>query len=371
MAIDFKVRFHDLKQYATINDVRTLLCTILFMVSNNAGGEVFVENPSILSEFVSCFPHSVSAGGTPARAARALDVLGFSSLLHLVTTNEHVRELIPSSSKIICSNPCDSLYPHIIIQYDKDSQIFVDGTLIETNRANRIIFNNNQDLMAMKLNTLFFEEAKKCQIFLLSGFNAIRNMETLKDRLELVETELSSFPKSIPIIYEDACFQKPEFSRTVWEYLCRYLSIYSLNEEEFQAYIGHSVNLFDVNQVRGALDELSLLLPVPLVLVHTQYWALAFGKKANHYRKALTEGIALATTCLRFGNNFKHSNFLATKALPGYQKSFDFSEKINSYSICCLPSLSIQEKHVHTVGLGDTFIAGFISQLAKGDAFHD
>jgi ADP-dependent phosphofructokinase/glucokinase len=225
--------------------------------------------------------------------------------------------------------------------------------------------------MVMKLNTLFFEEAKNCQIFLLSGFNAIRNIQILKERLELVVSELSAFPKIIPIIYEDACFQKPEFSQIVWKYLSPYISIYSLNEDEFQTYIGHSVNLLDVNQVRTALNELSSLLPLPILLVHSQYWALTFGKMANNYREAITEGIALATTCLRFGDNFNLSDFLATKALPVSPKNLSFSETINSDSICCMPSLSIQEKQIHSVGLGDTFIAGFVSQLAKGDAFHD
>ncbi len=371
MAIDFKVRFCDLRRYATINTVRTLLCTILSKILNNAGGEVFVETPIILQEFLSYFPHSLSVGGTTARAANALDVLGFSSLLHLVTTNEYVRTLVPYSSRVICSNSFDSLYPHLIIQYDKGSRITIEGTIIETSRANRIIFNNNEDLMAMRLNPLFFKEARKSQILLLSGFNAIRNLQILEERLALVVSELLDFPHTIPILYEDACFQKPEFSQVVWKYLSPYISIYSLNEEEFQDYIGHPVNLLDANQVRNALKELSSLLPFPMVLVHTQYWALTYGKDAKIFDEAIAKGIALATTCLRFGDKFKFSEFLATRILPACPKSLVFSQLINSDSICCRPSLGIQEKQVHSVGLGDTFIAGFISQLAKGDAYHD
>ena len=63
----------------------------------------------------------ITLGGTSVRAAIAMRKLGYTSALHLVTINEHVRRLIPQDSPYVCSNTIDSSYPHLIVQFDKDT----------------------------------------------------------------------------------------------------------------------------------------------------------------------------------------------------------------------------------------------------------
>ncbi len=46
--------------------------------------------------------------------------LGYTSALHLVTINEHVRRLIPQDSPYVCSNTKESSYPHLIVQFGKE-----------------------------------------------------------------------------------------------------------------------------------------------------------------------------------------------------------------------------------------------------------
>jgi ADP-dependent phosphofructokinase/glucokinase len=101
-------------------------------------------------------------------------------------------------------------------------------------------------------------------------------------------------------------------------------------------------------------------------VVHTRFWALAYGKDALKYRESLLGGITLATTRFRFGDNFTKADYTATGQLRPEKAGEKFSREIESPAnglVCCIPSFLVSEKDVTTVGLGDTFAGGFLPAL--------
>jgi len=76
----------------------------------------------------------------------------------------------------------------------------------------------------------------------------------------------------------------------------------------------------------------------------------------------------MATTRLRFGDDFTLADYLATLELSAEPEGLDFQDAIEANApdnICCHPSLQVREIPKATVGLGDAFVGGFLPQLIK------
>jgi ADP-dependent phosphofructokinase/glucokinase len=120
--------------------------------------------------------------------------------------------------------------------------------------------------------------------------------------------------------------------------------------------------------VYAALKDLSRMIPVPVFVIHTQYWALAFGSHADRYAKALKGGISLATTRFRFGDDFSPADYLETEGLPAQAEGAKFAvalSKLAGDMVCCIPVVQVKETKVTTVGLGDAFVGGFLPALVE------
>jgi len=362
----YTIREKDIHNSDTIESMRDLICSILYFMKTAAGGERFVVSPGIIEEFSSYFKYKITIGGTSPRAAIAMSKLGYASFLHLVTDNTHIRNLLPKNVSYICSNTEDTSYPHLIIQYTPAFHINHADIDIKPVRANRIIYNNDYDNSMMKLNTAFFDQITDAKILLLSGFNAVQNEAILIDRLETVKRKLRPIHGSTKIFYEDACFREQGFTKMVWKYLLPLIDFYSLNEDELQTYTGHPVELLNADQMLQAIRELAAALPVPVIIIHTQCYALAYSNKQTEtIREALRSGITMATARFRYGDDFTENQFIQTQNLPVMKKGFLFSREIESKNskIVCVPSFEVTETDVTTIGLGDAFVGGIIPAL--------
>ena len=115
----------------------------------------------------------------------------------------------------------------------------------------------------------------------------------------------------------------------VRETLIDVIDIYSLNEDELQGYLGRNIMLLDPVEVYGALQDLCQLLPVPTLVIHTKYWALAFGVHAARYAKSLKSGITMATTRFRLGDDFSSADYLETEGLPSEIEKIEFATTLS------------------------------------------
>ena len=362
----YVIRDDEISADIEVNSERDLVTSILSFLKIGSGGERFVSSSDIVEQFAQNFEKKITLGGTSVRAAIAMRKLGYTSALHLVTINDDVRRLIPHDSPYVCSNTKDSSYPHLIVQFDKDTRVKAGDIDIRTSRANRIIYHNDYDNILMNLSEDFSNLVTEARIFLISGFNAMQSAELLVDRLETLLRIMEKLPKDALVYFEDSCFYNPGLNTLIRSKLADRIHIYSLNEDELQSHLGRNVDLLNAFQIKEALESLQKIIPVPLIVVHSTYWALAYGEKAMRVSKALQGGIMMATTRFRFGDDFSVENYQEMEGLPPNAEGVRFARELNKLlgdKICCMPVLRVEETHGTTVGLGDAFVGGFLPAL--------
>ena len=366
MITRYDIRDHELSTAIDVTSERNLVISILGFLKSENGGERFVSSPDIIEQFAGNFEKRITLGGTSVRAAIAMRKLGFTSALHLVTINDDVRRLIPQDSPYVCSNTKESSYPHLIIQFCKAVKVKAGDINICTSRENRIIYDNDYDNIVMELNEDFADLITDAKVFLISGFNAMQSRELLDLRLRTLLKIMEKIPRDALVFYEDACFYNAGFSKHVHAALVSHINVYSLNEDELQHYIGRKIDLLDASQIKEALEDFHKLVPVPLIVVHSLYWALAYGDNAKTLTAALIGGTAMATTRFRFGDDFTVENYRETVNLAPNEKGAVFAGAIEALlgsKICCIPVVRVPETKVTTIGLGDSFVGGFLPAL--------
>jgi len=202
---------------------------------------------------------------------------------------------------------------------------------------------------------------------MVSGFNVIQDAETLAARLQQLLDVMRELPAHAVVFYEDAGYHVPELSSLVREQLVGQVDVHSMNEEEMQAYLGRRVDLLDPDDVRGALDELHRLIPASVLVVHSKYWALALGDRAQEFRTALRGGIVMASTRYLHGDGFSEQDYRAVEALPSHPQGAVVASRLESSPggrVCAVGALVLETRSPTTIGLGDTFVGGFIAALA-------
>lgn len=359
-----------------INGERDLVISILSFLKSGIGGERIVASSAILEHFSHSFEKKITLGGTPVRAAVAMRKLGYTSALHLVTVNDDVRRLIPQDSPYVCSNTRDSLHPHLIVQFGKDTCVKANDIDICASQANRIIYHNDDDNIAMNLNEDFAELITQAKVFLLSGFNAMKSEALLINRLESLLRIMAKLPQDALVYYEDASYYEPRFRYLIFGALRQHINIVSLNEDELQAHLDRNLDLLNPVQIKEALVDLRQLIPVPIIVVHSRYWALAYSASAQHpvgdgenapnFSKALKGGLTMATTRFRYGDDFTVENYKEVEALPPNHEGALFAQALNKllgHTICCLPVAHVDQSNATTIGLGDAFVGGFMPAL--------
>ncbi|GIV70302.1 ADP-dependent glucokinase/phosphofructokinase [Caldilinea sp.] len=358
----------ELNQPREIRTERDLILSILGFLHSGSGGERFVLSSEIIECFSQKFHKKVTLGGTSVRAAFAMWALGHRPVLHLVTINDYVRKLMPSDLLYVCSNSQDTLYPHLIVQFDEGVTVYVDNIQIRSSRANRIIYHNDIDNIQMHLNEEFAHLITNAKILLISGFNAMQDPDLLTERLQTLRKILRYLPPDAVVYYEDASFYEPSFRKLIHAALAEDIDIYGLNEDELQSHLGKEIDPLDVVQVQKALEELHEHLKVPLIVVHSMYWALAYGENAGDVEKALQDGVTMATTRFCYGDNFTLENYRQVKKLPSNPKGVALIDKIKSLlgnKISCAPVPHVDQTNATTVGLGDAFVGGFLAALSR------
>jgi ADP-dependent phosphofructokinase/glucokinase len=366
LIVQYDIHDKELSMDIQVNGERDLVISILSFLKSGSGGERFVAWSDILERFAQNFENKVTLGGTPVRAAIAMRKLGYTSALHLMTINDHVRRLIPQDSPYICSNTKESSSPHLIVQFRTSTRVKAGDIDIHASRANRIIYSNDYDTIVMNINEDFSNLVTEARIFLVSGFNTMQSKELLAKRLESVLRIMEKLPAEALVYYEDAGFYDPSLCKLVQETLADRIHIYSLNEDELQIYVGRKLDLLNAFQIKEALVELQRLIPVPLIVVHSMYWALAYGENAESVLKALKGGVTMATTRFCCGDDFTVENYKDIERLPPNPEGVVVANeliKLLGDRICCVPVVHIEGPNPTTVGLGDAFVGGFLPAL--------
>jgi ADP-dependent phosphofructokinase/glucokinase len=363
----YDVRAHELDARIPVIDERSLVVTLLAFLRDGVGGERFVASSDIVEMFAARFETRITLGGTPVRAAIAMRSLGVTSLVHLVSIDDHVRELLPAGIEYVCSASADSTDPHLIVQFAAGATVRCGDLDIVAPHPNRIIYTNDPPNRELVLSDALATTLQGAQVFLVSGFNTIQDAAVLDERVGQIRRHLAELPPGAVAIYEDAGYHEPAFSHRVRDALVDGVDVYSLNEDELFAYLGRTVDLLDAEAIAAALAEASALIPASCLVIHTKYWSLALGDHAAEYADALRGGIVMASTRYLVGDGHTAADYARTAALPekaeGALVAAALEERFAG-RLVCRAALVLETDRPSTIGLGDTFIGGFIAALA-------
>ena len=283
LVIEYGIRAAELSAESTgpaqVADERDLVVSILGYVARGRGGEHFVASAPALETFACRFPHRETLGGTSVRAGLLMSRLGVPSTFHLVSLNDTVRRLLPADSEYISSGVEDTFHPHLIVQYDRDLRIRAGDLDITAPFPNRLIYVNDPANSAMLLADELGPRLRAAEVFLISGFNGMRDNDELEDRLASLRSHMRQLPPGAVTCFEDAAYHEPAFSRRVRDALLDEIDVYGMNEDEMQSYLGHPVDLLSAREVADALTALHTLIPAPTLVLHTKYWAAALCRR--------------------------------------------------------------------------------------------
>jgi ADP-dependent phosphofructokinase/glucokinase len=357
----------DLDASVPVSDERSLVASVLAFVRDGVGGERFIASSEIVEEFASRFTKRITLGGSCVRAALAMQVLGVPATVHLVSIDDNVRRLLPGTVRYLSSATRDTLDPHLIIQFPAGTTIRSGDIGIRAPHPNRIIYTNDPPNRDLVLADDLPDALATADVFLVAGFNVMRDEALLRDRLATLNAAIPRMPTGAVVLYEDAGFHDPGM-RAIVRHDLTGVGVHSMNEDEFQHYLARSLDLLDLDQVVSALQESVAFGLAPVVVVHTKYWSLAYGETARQYREALQGGIDLASTLYSCGDHFTLADYERVRSLPSHTGGRDFSHMLEDRlgdAACCVPAHALDAPNPTTIGLGDTFVGGFVAALGR------
>lgn len=368
LVAEHKIRDSELTSSVPVTNERDLIISMLAYIKQDVGGERFVASSDALSTFAARFPKRISLGGTAVRAGLAMSRLGVPSTLHLASINDYIRRLLPPACDYICSAREDTLDPHLIVQYEQDIRVRVGDLNLHAPFPNRLIYVNDPPNEALVLSEELGSLLRDADIFLISGFNSMRDQDLLDERLSTLRRHMRQLPSQALVYYEDAAFHEPAFSGRVRNALLEVIDVYGLNEDEMQAYVGYPVDLLSATEVEQALNSLRTLIPVPTLVVHTKYWSLVLGAGASEYAAAVRSGMVMASVHYCYGDDFTVEQHELISNLPTRPGACAFAaalEERMGAGVRCLPGFTLEVAHPTTVGLGDAFVGGFLAAVRQ------
>jgi hypothetical protein len=369
LAAEYEIRDGELDLSAPVTDERNLIISVLAHMKRGAGGEYFATSSETLRGFADRFPRRISLGGTSVRAGLAMSRLGVRCMLHLVSLNDHVRRLLPPSCDYISSAREDTLYPHLVVQYDQGTRVQMDDIDMRAPFANRLIYVNDPANASLVLSNQLGFLLRDAGVFLISGFNTMQDPDLLDERLATLRTHMQQLPSGALVYYEDAAFHLPSFRSRVRNALLEIIDIYGMNEEEMQAEVRRSVDLLSALEVEQALHSLQTRVPGPTLVVHTKYWSLALGQGAPDDAEALRDGIAVASASYCYGDDYTDEQYEFTGSLPVRPEAQAFATELEERMgsvVRCVPGPRLDDvAQPTTIGLGDSFVGGFLAALVR------
>jgi sugar/nucleoside kinase (ribokinase family) len=369
LVVSYGIVPEELSRTIPVQTERDLTVTLLAFLRDGVGGERFIASSDVVEAFAARFDKRVTLGGTPVRAALAMAKLGLSSTVHLVSIDDDVRRLLPEGCDYVCSAPSDSTDPHLIVQFHEGDAIQVGDVVLRAPHPNRVIYTNDPPNTEMLLSHQLGELLDSADAFLVSGLNVMNDPLALEARLQELHELIQRLPPGARVVYEDAGFHIPEFGGRVRDAMAALVDVYSLNEDEMQSHLGRELDLLDVMDMENALVRLHSVVPAKTLVVHTKYWSAAIGQDASGYTRSLQGGITMASTRFCLGDNFTEADYRAVGRSPLNPAGLKFSSAIEQRLgplVRCLPALALSPAIPTTIGLGDSFIGGFIAALATG-----
>jgi len=379
-----RLSYVDIVRADRIDTLDDLLKTLAFFCINGIGGEVDIGNID-LEILRGLFHWKYGIGGTAAQAAKALAAVNFSSMVHLTDNSKEVCDLLFSpyiyvvneKGRLVHTNELDSYGNpeiHYIFQFKKGETIKIGSEKILIPNSNRLILTRTTINNFLPFNKPFFEyieqNANKIGSNLISGFNTIVDEKLLIDRLDFVVKHIKKYKNRNPsgiVIFEDAHYHNFQIKKMCLETILPNIDIFSLNDEEIK-YILESFRFFSDTEdiiyiIQGAKFIKDRFNIQKGIIVHSKDYSMYIGDLFDiNIERGLIYGNLLATSKAMFGEYGNKEKILEVLKLPTSNKGTIAESKVSKSNYCkevvIVPTKYI-EMPKYTIGLGDSFIAGF------------
>ena len=365
-----------------IRSMQELLETIVYFCGKGIGGEVDIENPSLLLDN---FSWSYGMGGTGVQAALALAQIGCESIVHLTDDSREVLDLLNSSCIHVAledgslGRPCDvkSRNPgelHFILQFKKGDLIRLAGQEICIPASNRLILTKNTVNEILPLWDPYFRwiEKNACRVssIVLSSFNSIVDPAVLLERIEYVKEHAERYHRNNPdgiVYFEDAHYHDAEVRGMCMDIIYPHVDIMSMNEEELQ-YTLEEMFAFhvDIDDILSCVDGTDFLRKrygvKKGIVVHTKDYAMFVGDPGKiDIGKGLAFGVSMATAKAAFGSYGGEQEIRSILRLPfseqGLRNLAIIENSVWKDRVILVPTRYIDRPR-YTIGLGDSFTGG-------------
>ncbi|WP_159620424.1 ADP-dependent glucokinase/phosphofructokinase [Ruania rhizosphaerae] len=365
LAVEHGITDDELDTAIEITDERSLVISILAFARAGHGGERFVASASVLETFPARFDHRWTLGGTGIRAALVMQTLGIPSMVHLVSTNDIMRDLLPAGVHCLSSASEDSLDPHVIVQFRQGARVRTDRLDVTAPKANRLIYVNDPPNRDLVLSDEIEQVAPSLNVLLVTGLNSMQDAGLVADRLRRIARVIDQMPDGGLVFFEDAGQHVPALGQQVLAAMAELADVISMNEDELFGHLGRTVDLHDAAAVEGALREAQTQIGARTLVVHTQHWAAALGPRAQQLRPALQAGVVAAGTRYLVGDGATRADHERTATLPVQAGSAVVAHQLEQADdVTCVPALELRTDTPTTIGLGDTFVGGLLAAYA-------
>lgn len=371
MVGDYGLAMGEIRQPERITSERELLISVLAYIREGRGGERYIESMDSLLSFERRFAREVTLGGTNVRAGRVLARLGYSNILHVPGSDPEFERLLVDGSTVPSSTPAATYVPHVIVQFPRGLRLDLLDGAIEAPHPNRLIFVNDPVSELTPLHPQLEEWIDEDGVLTLSGLNSIRDETILEERLAALGAVLDDAPAGLRVLYEDADYHVPGFKKRVWSELATRADVVGMNEDELASIAGRRLDVSDPEQIAVALRVVLEQLPEATVVVHSKYWALAVGEHAEQLEEALETGIAAAGARFLHGDLSDAASLEEVRSAPESPKGVGLADALPTFlelPFVVLPARTLASSSPTTIGLGDTFLGGFIAGIVRSRA---
>lgn len=369
LARTYEIHKDELRTEFPVTSERDIVIVSLAHMREGSGGEYMPATNHQCKEFAAHFEYRQTIGGTATRAAIALSKLEYESALSMCCYNQVIKELLPREVHQFSNvgEGEDEIYPHVILSYPGNERIKVNDIDFITPRENRVMFSNDADALKMEVSEAFSSELTDTKVFLLGCFSEVMQESILKDRMEKTAYLLDSLRPEAWAILEDGCYINKDFRYYVHSRLKARLDVLSMNEDEMQEFIGRKIDILSAEAVAEAVTCVFEQAGIPILIVHSSSWALAYGKAPERMEKALHGGVCLSATRFRCGDTFGMQEYHETEQLSDKREGEVFCSRIKEIlgeKIYCIPTKDLSYvKQPTVVGLGDFFAGGLLPGL--------
>lgn len=79
LILEYGIRSDEIRDFDSVHSEREMILSVLHFFRDSTGGERFVADPSVIRQFAGRFRTKTALGGTPVRAALAMEKVGCSA----------------------------------------------------------------------------------------------------------------------------------------------------------------------------------------------------------------------------------------------------------------------------------------------------